>query len=64
MAARGLSWPLVIVLGLVEKNFPRSVREDPLLLDAERRQLGMPLKLDGQAEERLLSPLAPTARSG
>ncbi len=33
MSARGLSWPLVIVPGLVEKRFPRVIREDPLLLD-------------------------------
>jgi ATP-dependent helicase/DNAse subunit B len=58
MAARGLSWPLVFVLGVVEKSFPRIVREDPLLLDAERRQLKVPLKLDGQEEERLLFDLA------
>lgn len=36
MGARGLSFPLVILLGLVEKSFPRVIREDPLLLDVER----------------------------
>ncbi len=70
MAARGLSWPLVIVLGLVEKSFPRVVREDPLLLDEERRDLnqslarqraGLPLKLRGWEEERLLFRLAAAA---
>jgi superfamily I DNA/RNA helicase/RecB family exonuclease len=39
MAARGVSWPMVIVPGLVEKSWPRQVREDPILLDAERREL-------------------------
>ena len=39
MGARGLSFPFVAVLGLAEKNFPRVVREDPLLLDDEREQI-------------------------
>jgi ATP-dependent helicase/nuclease subunit B len=60
MAARGLSWPFVIVLGMVEKNFPRVVREDPILLDAERKKISgdLPLKLRGFDEERLLFALA------
>jgi ATP-dependent helicase/DNAse subunit B len=60
MSARGLSWPLVIVLGLVEKGFPRVIREDPLLLDEERARISpeLPRKLDGYAEERLLFSLA------
>ena len=60
MSARGLSWPLVITLGLVEKSFPRIVREDPLLLDDERQRIAaeMPRKLDGYDEERLLFSLA------
>ena len=59
MSARGLSWPLVIVVGLVEKSFPRLIREDPLLLDDERRQISpnLPLKRRGHAEERLLFSL-------
>jgi ATP-dependent helicase/DNAse subunit B len=70
MGARGLSWPLVIVVGLVEKSFPRVVREDPLLLDEERhelnqtlkrRQLELPLKLRGREEERLLFRLTAAA---
>jgi RecB family exonuclease len=70
MGARGLSWPLVIVLGLVEKSFPRVVREDPLLLDEERHELNrslarqgaeLPLKLRGWEEERLLFRLATAA---
>jgi superfamily I DNA/RNA helicase len=39
MAARGLTWRTVILAGLVEKNFPRLVREDPILLDAERAEI-------------------------
>ena len=63
MSARGLSWPLVIVPGLVEKRFPRVIREDPLLLDAERARVNaeLPRKLDGYDEERLLFSLAVAA---
>ena len=60
MSARGLSWPLVIVSGLVEKRFPRVIREDPLLLDDERARISseLPRKLSGYDEERLLFSLA------
>ena len=63
MRVRGLSWPLVIVLGLVEKSFPRPVREDPLLADEERARISaeLPRKLDGHEEERLLFSLAAAA---
>ena len=63
MSARGLSWPLVIVLGLVEKSFPRPVREDPLLADEERARISaeLPRKLNGYDEERLLFSLATAA---
>jgi len=56
MAARGVSWPLVIVLGMVEKSFPRVIREDPLLLDDERAAMSpdLPLKRRGYDEEPLL----------
>jgi RecB family exonuclease len=71
MGARGLAFPLVILLGLVEKSFPRLVREDPLLLDDEREAINqavgathvsplpapLPLKSRGHAEERLLFDL-------
>jgi RecB family exonuclease len=59
MSGRGLSWPLVILLGLVEKVFPRMIREDPLLPDAERARISaaLPHKLDGGEEERLLFSL-------
>jgi ATP-dependent helicase/nuclease subunit B len=63
MSARGLSWPLVIVPGLVEKRFPRVIREDPLLLDDERARISaeLPRKLSGYDEERLLFSLAVAA---
>ena len=63
MSARGLSWPLVLVLGLVEKSFPRVIREDPLLLDEDRARISpnLPRKLDGHDEERLLFSLATAA---
>jgi ATP-dependent helicase/DNAse subunit B len=63
MGARGLSWPLVILLGLVEKSFPRVIREDPLLTDDERARISpdLPRKLDGYEEERLLFSLTTEA---
>jgi RecB family exonuclease len=65
MSARGLSWPLVILLGLVEKGFPRVIREDPLLTDEERARINrdLPRKLDGYEEERLLFSLTTAAAS-
>ncbi len=65
MSARGLSWPLVIMPGLVEKRFPRVIREDPLLLDDERTRISteLPRKLAGYDEERLLFSLAVAAAS-
>ncbi len=63
MSARGLSWPLVILLGLVEKSFPRVIREDPLLTDEERTRISpdLPRKLDGYEEEQLLFSLTTEA---
>ncbi|MEI8063613.1 MAG: PD-(D/E)XK nuclease family protein [Verrucomicrobiota bacterium] len=60
MGARGLSFGFVAVLGLVEKSFPRIIREDPLLLDEERAKISadLPLKRRGHDEERLLFDLA------
>jgi ATP-dependent helicase/nuclease subunit B len=63
MDARGIPFRALFVLGLNEKVFPRSIREDALLRDADRevlaRDLGfkIPLKLDGFEEERLLFAL-------
>jgi ATP-dependent helicase/DNAse subunit B len=39
MQARGVSFELVALPGLVEKSIPRLVRQDPLLLDAEREEI-------------------------
>ncbi|MEO5658161.1 MAG: PD-(D/E)XK nuclease family protein [Nitrospiria bacterium] len=60
MAARGLPFRAVFLLGLNEGVFPRLIREDAFLRDAERRiietSLGhkIPEKLCGYDEERLL----------
>jgi RecB family exonuclease len=58
--ARGLSFEVVFLPGLTERTFPRKPREDPLLLDALRRELGG--ALDTQDErarhERVLLRLA------
>src|SRR2546428_6902437 len=59
MAARGVPFRALFVLGLNEKVFPRSVQEDPFLRDADRavlaRDLGfkIPRKLEGLDEDRL-----------
>jgi len=61
-AARGLRFPLVIIPGLEEGRFPARLRQDPLLLDAERIRIGsLPLKLRRSEEEELLFDM--TARS-
>ncbi len=39
MQARGVSFELVALPGLVEKSIPRLVRQDPLLLDIEREEI-------------------------
>ncbi len=63
MAARGLSFKAVIVLGLNEKLFPRYIREDAFLRDRHRRVLDATLgfkideKLGGYEEEALLFEL-------
>ena len=60
MAARGLSFKALFVLGLNEKVFPRYIREDPFLRDRHRLVLEMTLgykvdeKLSGYDEEALL----------
>ena len=61
-AARGLRFPLVIIPGLEEGKFPARLRQDPLLLDAERKSMeSLPLKLRRGEEEALLFDM--TARS-
>jgi len=63
MDARGIPFRALFVLGLNEKVFPRSIREDAFLRDGDRevlaRDLGFKIarKLDGFDEERLLFAL-------
>jgi len=63
MAARGLPFKALFVLGLNEKVFPRYIREDPFLRDRHRRVLETTLgykvdeKLPGYDEESLLFTL-------
>jgi ATP-dependent helicase/nuclease subunit B len=63
MAARGLSFKALFVLGLNEKIFPRYIREDPFLRDRHRRVLDATLgfkideKLAAYDEEALLLAL-------
>lgn len=55
----GIEFPLTIVPGLVEGGFPAAPRQDPILLDAERRQLtGLPLAEDARGLERVRFALA------
>jgi len=65
--ARGLSFRAIIIPGLVEHSFPAPSRQDPILLDAERRRLNelagpdrgrLPLATRRSLEERLLFALA------
>jgi ATP-dependent helicase/DNAse subunit B len=66
MPARGLSFRAVFIPGLVERSFPASPRQDPLLLDPERQAMNQDLKEKGHvplkryrfAEEKLLFTLA------
>jgi ATP-dependent helicase/nuclease subunit B len=57
-AARGLRFPLVLVPDLEEARFPARLRQDPLVLDEERAQIGsgdrVPLRRLRMDEERLL----------
>ncbi len=63
--ARGREWDVVFVPGLAERVFPQKPREDPILLDALRRQLGAELRVQGDRahHERLLLRLAVGAAS-
>jgi ATP-dependent helicase/DNAse subunit B len=66
MPTRGLSFRAVFIPGVVEKAFPAAVRQDPLLLDSERKRInenlgeqgGIPLKGSRLREETLLFSLA------
>lgn len=63
MAARGLSFRALFLLGLNEGIFPRTIREDAFLRDSDRRRLQSVLgykvgeKLAGFDEEKLLFAL-------
>ena len=58
--ARGRAFDVVFVPGLAERMFPQKPREDPMLLDALRRELGAELATQGDRaqHERLLLRLA------
>ncbi|MFQ5599609.1 MAG: PD-(D/E)XK nuclease family protein, partial [Candidatus Krumholzibacteriia bacterium] len=58
--ARGRTFKVVFVPGLAERVFPQRPREDPLLLDALRRQLSSELRTqeDRGHNERMLLRLA------
>ncbi len=65
MAARGMAFSHVFLVGLERRRWPRLVSEDPLLSDSVRgslrRELGLtalPLKSRGHAEEPFLLSLA------
>ena len=66
MPARGLSFRVVFIPGLVERAFPAPARQDPLLLDHERQAMNedlsmpgrIPLKRFRSQEEKLLFTLA------
>ncbi len=73
MTSRGLSYPVVVVPGLVEKLFPMGRRQDPVLLDSERQRIndavfsrpegrgiieGLAVRSETISEERLLFRLA------
>jgi ATP-dependent helicase/nuclease subunit B len=63
--ARGRAFRVVFVPGLAERMFPQKPREDPLLLDAARREAGAALATqpDRLAAERLLLRLCAGAAS-
>lgn len=69
MAARGVPFKALFVLGLNEKVFPRAIREDAFLRDCHRRVLDATLgfkideKLIGYEEEALLFHLCCRAAS-
>jgi len=58
--ARGRSFEIVFLPGLAERIFPQKPREDPILLDALRRDLGAALATQDERgrRERLLLRLA------
>ncbi len=57
---RGRSFDVVFVPGLAERMFPQKLREDPLLLDQQRKKLSSDLRVltERSQHERLLLQLA------
>ncbi|MEW5807665.1 MAG: PD-(D/E)XK nuclease family protein [Acidobacteriota bacterium] len=62
--ARGITFRIVLVPGLVEKKFPAFIRQDPILLDKERSEINnllpekrLSLKMERLEEEKLLFDL-------
>lgn len=51
-SCRGVSWPVVILPGLVESSFPRVVREDPILRDWEREKINQSMETVGRVPSR------------
>lgn len=64
-SVRGHTFDIVFVPGLAERMFPQKIAEDPLLLDADRARLGLglPVRDDRLADERLALRLAIGAAS-
>jgi RecB family exonuclease len=54
-AARGMSFDVVFVPGLAEKMFPRKIIEEPLLLDAVRKEIGGLATNQNRLEEERLA---------
>ncbi len=53
-AARGLSFRAVIIPGMIEGEFPQTVRQDPILLDSERQYLSEVLLCDLRQRNRIV----------
>ncbi len=55
--SRGITFKVVIAPGLVEKRFPAMVRQDPILLDADRVMINETYRIntDGNADDKRLS---------
>ena len=62
--ARGRAFDVVFVPGLAERIFPQKLREDPILLDALRGELGSPPDDAGRPRPARASPPAARRRRG
>ncbi len=63
-SSRGISFNIIVAPGLIEKRFPAGIRQDPILLDADREEINdilseerLSLKMDRMEEEKLLFDL-------